>query len=47
MVTALRWAFPGKWINAGESKGGVTSVLHRRFYPCDVEATVAYVAPIS
>ena len=25
----------------------MTSVYHRRFYPDDVDATVAYVAPIS
>ena len=27
------------------SKGGMTSVYHRRFYPSDVDGTVAYVAP--
>jgi hypothetical protein len=35
------------WLSTGHSKGGMTSVYHRRFYPDDVDATVAYVAPIS
>lgn len=46
-TAALRWMFPGKWANTGVSKGGMTSVFHRRFFPCDVDATIAYVAPIS
>jgi PS-10 peptidase S37 len=47
MVEALRWIFRGRWINAGVSKGGMTSVYHRRFYPCDVDGTVAFSAPLS
>jgi PS-10 peptidase S37 len=35
----------GPWVSTGASKGGMTSVYHRRFYPKDVVATVAYVAP--
>ena len=35
----------GNWISTGGSKGGMTSVYHRRFYPGDVDGTVAYVAP--
>jgi hypothetical protein len=42
----LRDLYPGKWISAGGSKGGMTALFYRRFYPYDVEATVAYVAPI-
>jgi hypothetical protein len=34
------------WLTTGASKGGMTSLFHRRFYPDDVVATVAYVAPI-
>ncbi|ADB30480.1 peptidase S37 tripeptidyl aminopeptidase [Kribbella flavida DSM 17836] len=46
IVTAFRKAlYPGKWVSTGASKGGMTSVYHRRFYPADVDATVAYVAP--
>jgi hypothetical protein len=35
------------WIETGASKGGMTSVFHRRFFPTDVDGTVAYVAPLS
>lgn len=34
-----------KWLTTGASKGGMTSLFHRRFYPGDVDGTVAYVAP--
>ena len=34
-----------KWLTTGASKGGMTSLFHRRFYPNDVDGTVAYVAP--
>jgi PS-10 peptidase S37 len=47
LAAAMHWLFPAKWVNTGASKGGMTSVYHRRFYPCDVDATVAYVAPVS
>lgn len=36
----------GRWLTTGASKGGMTSLFHRRFFPDDVDATVAYVAPI-
>jgi hypothetical protein len=35
-----------KWLTTGASKGGMTSLFHRRFFPDDVDGTVAYVAPI-
>jgi hypothetical protein len=35
-----------KFLTTGASKGGMTSLFHRRFYPDDVDGTVAYVAPI-
>lgn len=47
IVEALRPLYPGKWLSTGASKGGMTSVYHRRFYPADVDATIAYVAPHS
>ncbi|MDP2875818.1 MAG: S28 family serine protease [Holophaga sp.] len=47
VVTALKPLFSGKWVNTGGSKGGMTALFHRRFYPNDVDATLAYVAPIS
>ncbi len=34
-----------KWLTTGASKGGMTSLFHRRFFPDDVDGTVAYVAP--
>ncbi len=43
---ALRELYPGKWVSTGGSKGGMTALFYRRFHPDDVEATVAYVAPI-
>jgi len=47
VVTTFAPIFGGKWITTGASKGGMTSIYHRRFYPDDVAGTVAYVAPIS
>lgn len=38
--------YGGPWVATGISKGGMTAVYFRRFYPDDVVATVAYVAPL-
>lgn len=38
--------FKAKWLTTGASKGGMTSLFHRRFFPNDVDGTVALVAPI-
>jgi hypothetical protein len=45
LVQALKRIYSKKWISTGASKGGMTSVYHRRFYPRDVDGVVAYVAP--
>lgn len=45
IVQAFKTIYSGKWIQTGASKGGMTSVYHRRFYPGDVDGVVAYVAP--
>jgi len=45
IVQAFQALYDGRWVSTGVSKGGMTSVYHRRFYPGDVDATVAYVAP--
>ncbi|HEU5110961.1 MAG TPA: S28 family serine protease, partial [Micromonosporaceae bacterium] len=45
IVQALKSVYATRWIQTGASKGGMTSVYHRRFYPDDVDAVVAYVAP--
>jgi len=43
---ALSEILPGKWVSSGASKGGMTALYYRYYYPADVAATVAYVAPI-
>lgn len=45
LVGALESIYSQQWISTGASKGGMTSVYHRRFYPGDVDGVVAYVAP--
>jgi len=45
IVGALKTLYKAKWISTGASKGGMTSVYHRRYYPRDVDGVVAYVAP--
>lgn len=47
IIAALRKVYDGAFITSGASKGGMTAIYHRRFYPDDVEGTVPYVAPIS
>ncbi|WP_394830319.1 hypothetical protein LVJ94_27810 [Pendulispora rubella] len=47
LVQAIRPLVPRKWLSTGGSKGGVTATFHRYFYPDDVWATIAYVAPTS
>jgi len=47
ITVALRRLYAGKWLETGHSKGGMTSVYHRRFHPGDIDGTIAYVAPIS
>jgi hypothetical protein len=47
ITVALKSIYKAKWVNTGASKGGMTSVYHRRFHPDDLDATVAYVAPHS
>jgi hypothetical protein len=47
VIQAFKKIYKGPWINTGASKGGMTSVYTRRFFPNDLAATVAYVAPHS
>lgn len=47
VTVALKQIYPTRWVNTGGSKGGMTSVYHRRFYPKDLDGTVADVAPLS
>ncbi|HEY0479992.1 MAG TPA: S28 family serine protease [Kofleriaceae bacterium] len=47
IITALKTIYDGAFLTTGSSKGGMTAVFHRKYYPADVDGTVAYVAPIS
>jgi hypothetical protein len=42
---ALKKIYGKNWIATGGSKGGMTATYFRRFYPNDMDGTVAYVAP--
>ncbi|WP_030171101.1 S28 family serine protease [Spirillospora albida] len=45
LIGALKRIYKAKWISTGASKGGMTAVYHKRFYPRDVDGSVVYVAP--
>lgn len=45
VVRAMKRIYDRRWLSTGHSKGGMTMTYHRHFYPDDVDATVAYVAP--
>lgn len=45
LIRALKTIYGTKWISTGASKGGMTAVYHKRFYPNDVDGSVVYVAP--
>lgn len=47
IVQAFHNLYSARWLSAGVSKGGMASVYHRRFFPDDVQGTIAYVAPQS
>jgi hypothetical protein len=47
IISALRQIYKGAFLTTGGSKGGMTAIYHRRFFPDDVDGTVPYVAPIS
>src|ERR1051325_11506790 len=47
IVTAFKKLYSGKWVSSGTSKGGQTALFYKRYYPDDVDATVAYVAPVN
>jgi len=46
IIRLLTRIYAGEWVTTGGSKSGETALFHRRFYPDDVTATVAYVAPL-
>ncbi len=47
IISKFKEYYSGKWVSTGISKGGSTVIFHRRYHPEDVDATVAYVAPIA
>ena len=47
ILEKLKTIYSGAFVTTGGSKGGMTAVYHRRFFPDDVDGTVPYVAPIS
>jgi PS-10 peptidase S37 len=47
IVSELKTIYHGKWVASGTSKGGQTSLFYKCYYPDDVDATVAYVAPVN
>ena len=46
IVSRLKGIYTGKWVATGRSKGGQTALFYKCYYPDDVDATVAYVAPL-
>lgn len=38
--------YSNKWISTGISKGGMTTIYYRYFFPDDVDVSVPYVAPL-
>ncbi|MDD2633931.1 MAG: S28 family serine protease [Bacteroidales bacterium] len=47
ILVNLKSIYPKKWVSTGISKGGQTCLLYQMYYPNDVDATVAYVAPVA
>lgn len=47
IVAAFRKLYSGKWVSTGASKGGQTALYFKCYYPNDVDAVMAYVAPIN
>ncbi|WP_217382352.1 S28 family serine protease [Streptomyces sp. NK08203] len=45
LFQALKPVYGKKWLATGGSKGGMTATYYERFYPRDMDAVVAYVAP--
>lgn len=47
IIEAFKPFYKGKWVSTGISKSGQTTIMHRRFYPNDVDVSVPYVAPLN
>lgn len=46
VITALKSIYDGKWISTGISKGGQNTMIHRSYFPEDVDVSVPYVGPV-
>ena len=46
IIGLLRPLYSGTWVSTGRSKGGMTALFHRAYFPDDVDATVAIAAPV-
>jgi hypothetical protein len=46
IVSIFKEIYPAVWASSGGSKNGLTVLYHKRFYPDDVAASVAFVAPL-
>ena len=47
IVQLFKQIYKGKFLSTGISKGGQTTLYYKYFYPDDVDASIAYVAPIN
>ena len=47
IIELFKEYYAGDWISSGISKGGQAVMYHKRFYPDDVMASIAYVAPLN
>jgi PS-10 peptidase S37 len=47
VFTLLKTIYQNSWLLTGISKGGQTTMYYNYFYPNDMDATVAYVAPLN
>jgi hypothetical protein len=46
VVETFKTLYSKRWVGTGRSKGGITSVIHRYYYPNDLDGTLALVAPL-
>ncbi len=46
VISILKNIYKKKWVSTGKSKGGMASLFLEYYYPDDIDATVAFVAPI-
>ncbi len=47
IVSAFQRLYQEKWISTGTSKGGTAALIHKMYYPDDVDITVLYSTPLN